>query len=78
MRASKLLICGLVTEIVGHPCFYEPNDQVGPWFSTEPVNGLHRLVLLRAIYLNDPSEYPDGTQVATEHVRSNEFRLEVT
>jgi hypothetical protein len=60
-------------EIVG----YERNGQAGPQFAMADLDGVYRLILLSAMYLDDPADYPDGLPVELEHRYSNEFVLEV-
>ena len=60
-------------EVLGH----EPNHQAWPQFAMADLDGVYRLILLSAIYLDDPADYPDGLPVSLEHLYSNEFVLEV-
>ena len=60
-------------EVLGH----EPNHQAWPQFAMADLDGVYRLILLSAIYLDDPADYPDGLPVSLEHLYSNELVLEV-
>lgn len=55
---------------------YEPNQTFGPVIDTE-MSGRFRLLILGAIHLSNPADYPDGPPVETNNVRSNEFQLEL-
>jgi len=54
---------------------YERNTQEWPQFSGPDMEGIFRLVLLGAVYLADPSDYPDGIEVETDYLYSNRFEL---
>ncbi len=56
---------------------YEPNSQAWPQFAVPDMEGVFRLILLSAVYLEDASEYPDGIEVEPEHLYSNHFELRV-
>ncbi len=54
---------------------FEPNVPGIPRFPVSDISGVYRMVLLGALYLDDPSEYPDGVLVESEHLSSNQFEL---
>ena len=56
---------------------FEPNRQAWPQFATADLQGVYRMVLLNAVYLDDPADYPDGTPVEIDYLYSNQFALEV-
>jgi hypothetical protein len=56
---------------------FEPHDGIGPNFTTVDLNGVFRLILDSAVFLQNPEDYPRGSSVGTEFLRSNEFKLKV-
>ncbi len=56
---------------------FEPNSQAWPQFPMSDISGVFRMVLLGAVYLDDPSDYPDGVAVEFEYLYSNLFELRV-
>jgi hypothetical protein len=56
---------------------YEPDSKALPRFPMSDISGVFRMVLLGAVYLEDPSDYPDGVAVEFEYLYSNEFELRV-
>lgn len=48
-----------------------------PSFPTNDFEGRYRMAILKVVYLADPADYPDGTPVESDLVRSNSFELTV-
>ena len=56
---------------------FEPTPYAAPEFASADWPGIYRMILLSAIYLDDPADYPEGIPVEEEHLYSNQFVLEV-